>query len=206
MTELSSINKFDQNWSCEWKGLWDYRQALWAQEERAHRISTGEALPVIWGLEHPRVVTLGRRSHLDPKPPCEQGPFVTVERGGEATLHIPGQLVIYPLLPVDSFGGVRGFVDHLLTVTQKTLLEFGISTEKTDTAGLWTKSGKICFLGIRIHNRVSTHGLSINLSNDLSEFRNMKACGVLNPQIDRVLDHGVSVSSLDFFDRWCSYF
>lgn len=202
---MSSIKKIDPTWSFEWKGLWDYRDALLAQEERADQVSRGWAKPVVWGLEHPRVVTLGRRSHLDPQLPCEQGPFISVERGGEATLHVPGQLVIYPLLPVDRFGGVRGFVDHLLMVTQKTLLEYGIPSEKTDTAGLWTKNGKICFLGIRIHNRVSTHGLSINLNNDLSEFRRMKACGVLNPQIDRVLDHNVEVSSRNFFECWCKY-
>lgn len=154
---------------------------------------------VVLGLEHPYVITLGRRSRRDPEVP--QGPIQWVERGGEATIHSPGQLVIYPVVAIGRWGA-RCWVEHLLKVTENTLQHLGLSTRRDPLAGLWTEAGKIAFLGLQIRRGVSSHGLSINVSNDLGLFSGIKACGHRGVPLDSLERRGVTISCRDLFAQW----
>ena len=73
---------------------------------------------------------------------------VKVRRGGEATLHSPGQLVIYPVIQLKSVGlRVKDFIVALQSITQLFLRDLGIETKKGENfAGLYTKPGEIGFL------------------------------------------------------------
>lgn len=137
---------------------------------------------VILLLEHTPVVTLGNRrtpgdlrdSLLIARKGLE---IAESERGGQATLHAPGQLVSYPVVPIphrDLRAFVRGLEEALLLLLQ----EFGVSAHRREgRPGLYVESRKIASVGLRCHRWVSSHGTSLNVSVDLSLFDLIVACG-----------------------------
>ena len=129
-----------------------------------------------------------------------------VRRGGEATLHTPGQLIIYPVLYLPAFSlKVKDFISTLEIITQKLLKDFGIVTNKEGSyAGLYTQRGKISFFGIHISHGVSQHGLAINVHNDLNLFQSIRSCGEPNRQHDKLSFYSqFSMSKKDLFFKWC---
>ena len=188
------------HFSAEWKGLVSYEDALLLQRDCAKQVAFGERSDHVLGLEHPHVITLGKRSKLDPIIP--EGPIVWTERGGEATLHSEGQLVIYPIVKLRPRFEVRSWVEFLLRVTECSLARIGIHTERGGQSGLWTSHGKIAFLGIRIQNGVSQHGLSINVTNDLNLFSSIKACGVQHASMDSVRQRSLEMTTEELFTIW----
>lgn len=159
------------------------------------------------GFEHPGIITLGRRSD----PQDIQGsslPVFQTDRGGQATLHTPGQLVIYPIFHLRDLGwGIKEFIEALLVSTENLLASWEISTQRAEPAGLQTSSGKIAFLGLRVDQGITRHGLSLNLSNDLEHFKGIRACGQMQAKIDRVANHKAQVPTLEqaFWD-WQAQF
>lgn len=157
------------------------------------------------GLEHPAVITLGRRciqaEHvmLDAETPVIQS-----TRGGLATVHSEGQLVIYPVVNLkESSVGVKKFVCDLLKITQQAFLDFDVETYLDESQiGLYTAQGKIAFCGLEIKEGVSQHGISINISNDLSLFRQIIACGIKEGQFDRLQNYRSDVTPRQFFECW----
>ena len=127
-------------------------------------------------------------------------------RGGEATLHSPGQLVIYPVIYLPLLGlKVKDFIVALEEITQEMLEELGIQTQREGKyAGLYTKKGKLCFFGIHISQSVSQHGLSINVDNDLALFDSIKSCGERDRRHDSLSFYpDVCISKKELFFKWC---
>jgi len=130
---------------------------------------------------------------------------VKVRRGGEATLHSPGQLVIYPVVQLKSLGlRVKDFIIALQYITQFFLKELGIETKKgEDFAGLYTKKGKIAFFGIHISKGLSQSGLSLNVTNDLSFFKYIKSCGESKRSHDKISNYKKApLDKKNFFFHW----
>jgi lipoyl(octanoyl) transferase len=191
-----------------------YSVALEWQRQEADRVRKTNVGRVI-GLEHPSVITLGKRgSEKDLKfsldEITESGIEIqNIDRGGEATLHSPGQLVVYPLIPLSVWElGVREYVDGLKYVTKIVLRSFGIRTyEKSESEpGLYSDNGKIAFFGIRVERGVTSHGVAINVRNDLSLFQNIVSCGVRNERFDSFNHHDVNATPLEVFERWSAEF
>jgi lipoate-protein ligase B len=137
-------------------------------------------------VEHDPVLTMGKNADhihvLTHKSQIqEQGiDFVETDRGGQVTAHEPGQLVMYPILPVQEMGLTpRSYVCSLEKAVIKTLEDLQISSS-TDPSnpGIWVGANKICAVGIRIKERVSMHGIALNVSNNLSTFSHILACGI----------------------------
>ena len=159
------------------------------------------------------VITLGLRSDeshiLFNEEQLKQNKLsiLSLKRGGEATLHAPGQLVIYPILHLPFLAlKVKDFIVKLEEITQSVLKDFGIETKKdSGYAGLYTAKGKICFFGIHISGGVSQHGVSINVHNDLSLFSSIKSCGEKNRRHDSLsLYPSFSLSQKELFLKWCA--
>ncbi len=159
------------------------------------------------GLEHPAVITLGRRADLN-EVHHTKIPVIKATRGGLATLHSEGQLVIYPILLLARFKlGVRDYVHTLLQATENVFLLLNLKTYKDDlNIGLYTERGKIAFCGLEIKNGISQHGISINISNDLSLFDNIISCGFQKPDLDRLNHYRTDVGLRQFYDLWVSEF
>lgn len=141
-------------------------------------------------LEHPNTITLGRRSDqshiITPKNNLEDSGFkvVSTDRGGQATFHGPGQLIIYPIINIklQNFGPVsyvRFLEDIVISLTKK----LGVKTRKIEgETGVWVdadnnKLKKIASIGVKISNGVSFHGLSLNVSTELKMFKHIIPCG-----------------------------
>lgn len=193
-----------------WWGRQNYADIDRKQKELVPKLRLSKSVE-IWGFEFNPVITLGKRGSVT-QDLVSLGdlPVLQVDRGGQATLHSPGQLVIFPMMDLRTQGlGVKKFIEILLSATQKTLLHFGLSSElNLEQAGLYTQKGKIAFVGLRIDQGVSRHGISINVNNDLSLFRSIVPCGQRQGLVDRLSDHPdmQNLTCKEVYDIWKGYF
>lgn len=129
--------------------------------------------------EHPAVVTLGRKT---PKDEPHRGPIpvVSVERGGEATYHGPGQLVAYPIVHLtEARRDLHAFQRDLEEVGIRVLADFGLVGERVAAfTGVWCRGKKVQSLGIAVRRWVTWHGLALNVATDLAPFRTFHPCGL----------------------------
>ena len=167
-------------------GLLDFDAALAVQHETHARVVAGLQDSEVLFVEHPPVLTLGR--HADPKFLKVPEEFfaargiavVPIDRGGEVTAHEPGQLVMYPIVRLADFGLLpKRYVELLERAVINTLANFGIvATIHPEHPGVWVGREKICAVGIRIKDRVSLHGIALNVANDLKLFDMIVPCGI----------------------------
>jgi lipoyl(octanoyl) transferase len=141
-------------------------------------------------LEHPPTVTLGKRGQtqdlLNPTFLHEQGVEIfKIDRGGEATFHEPGQLVVYPILPIKQMNlGVVDLIRNMADCMARSVAPYGahVSYNK-DVPGLWTEANerspamKMASVGMRVSKGITTHGLAINLINPMIGFGWIVPCG-----------------------------
>jgi lipoate-protein ligase B len=174
-------------YECRWLGTVEYDVATKLQETLAERMRESHQ-GVILGLEHPEVITLGIRGGQSDILVHSDIPICRADRGGQATYHNPGQLVIYPVCPIRNWRiGAREWVENLLQITRQTLEKCNIIVVAQNN-GLFTKSGKIASIGLNLKGGVSTHGIAINVSNSLAGFSLNSACGVQKQPMDRVVE------------------
>jgi lipoyl(octanoyl) transferase len=166
-------------------GVTPYLEAWELQRSLASRVAAGELPDTVLLLEHPPVVTLGRRAeegelHLPDDADVE---LVETDRGGKSTYHAPGQLVCYPILDLTRHGqDVKKYCRDLETALIGTLSPFGLEAQTLDgLTGLWLTPPprKIASIGIHIHKWVTTHGYALNVDLDPAPFTDwITACGL----------------------------
>ena len=158
----------------------DYRKALDIQNETHSRVLNKIDLETVLVVEHPDVITLGKRGGAVLEGNHGDIPIIQTDRGGLATCHNFGQLVLYPIINIKYREiGVQKFICVLLKAIKNSLLrmynvEVVISSSQT---GLWYQDKKIASIGMRIKKGVSMHGIAINIYNDLSLFHRIEPCG-----------------------------
>ncbi len=167
---------------------WQRQLALHAARVR------GEIPDTLVVVEHPPTITLGR--HADERDVLSGRDELTrrgievvrTDRGGRATYHGPGQVVVYPIVSIDALGiGVKSWVCLLEAAILDTLIDYGIEGQRRPaTAGIWTPAGKIASIGLRIARGVSYHGLALNTDLDTSVFADIVTCGVRAERVTTV--------------------
>jgi len=167
--------------SCFDLGLVEYGRAQGLQTELQQAVADEIVPGVVLLLEHPPVVTLGSRGTpadlVQPSRSEVTLPVMRSERGGAATLHAPGQLVSYPIIPVPG-RDLRRFVWDLEEVLVRLVADLGITAERSSgRPGLYVGADKIASVGLRCRRWVASHGTSLNISNDLRLFDAIIACG-----------------------------
>ena len=202
-------------------GLVPYGQALAWQHQLRQRLRDGcadDPVGYLLCLQHPPVVTLGKRGRTEDifglQVLRDRGTeFFKIDRGGEATYHGPGQLVIYPIVKLEELGiGVVDVIRGLAASLADTLAEYGVEAEyDPEHPGLWTVNEpirrKIASVGMRVSGGVSTHGAAINLVNDLTPFTLFVPCGMPNTSMARLQDcTDRSVDVDEFSDRFLEFF
>lgn len=164
----------------------DYNEA-WNIQKQIHEKVAKQAIgPVAILVEHPPVLTLGK--HADKSNifvpmellELEGVQIVQIDRGGEVTAHVPGQLVVYPIVHLPSLAlGPRSYICSIESSIIDTLAEFGIqSSRHPQHPGVWVKDEKIAAVGVRIKNRTTMHGLSLNINNKFDLFSKILPCGI----------------------------
>ena len=164
----------------------------WEIQRRLHqRVVDGDVPDTLLLLEHPHVYTLGRRGKdsdilADPQELARLGAEVrSVDRGGEATYHGPGQLVGYPIVDLRAWGrGPLRYVRTLEKALVATMADFGIQAETGDRpTGVWVGDAKVGAIGVRISRGVTMHGFALNVDPDLSYFDRIVPCGMPEGQV-----------------------
>jgi lipoyl(octanoyl) transferase len=164
-----------------WCGEVVYEDALRWQHQLAEARAADAIDDVLLTLTHDAVYTAGRHADLAANLLGDVGVrIVTVERGGDLTYHGPGQLVAYPILKLADAKGARAHVDALVTACVRTAQSYDVDARPDhDRPGVWVGSDKLAAVGVRIANRVTTHGLAFNVAPDLALFRaGIVPCGI----------------------------
>ncbi|MEJ5348866.1 MAG: lipoyl(octanoyl) transferase LipB [Desulfosoma sp.] len=187
-------------------GVLDYDQALQLQ----HRCVDARNLGVLdrdvfFLLEHPAVITCGRRGgteHLCVPSSVLKAHGVrvlSVERGGSITYHGPGQLVGYPIVHLPSAGWKAvEWVTALEEVMIRTAARFGVkATRNTRNRGVWVGDKKLGSIGIAVRHGVSFHGFALNVNNSLEPFGWIHPCGLENVSVTSLaLETGTMLSMI----------
>lgn len=166
--------------------------------------------PTIITAQFPPVYTCGRREigtvtsqqrdYLTEPTPWGQADFHEALRGGQTTVHGPGQLVAYPVVDLKRHRlSARCYVHALESAVIRTCAQYGVATTRTENPGVWvaeSKSGsgiekKICALGVHLRRNVSSHGIGLNVSTELGWFGRIVACGLEGKGTTSLLDQGV---------------
>src|SRR5437660_3271320 len=166
-------------------GLVPYQEAWDLQRSLAGAVSQGAIPDTVIFLEHPPVVTLGRRTdegelHV---PEGAEVDVVETDRGGKSTFHGPGQLVCYPILDLRRHGkDVKKYVRGLEEALIRTLAPLEIDATRLEgLTGVWLERPprKIASIGVHISRWVTTHGYALNVDLDLAPFTEwITACGL----------------------------
>jgi lipoyl(octanoyl) transferase len=187
-------------------GLVPYREAWDLQRALAGAVSQGAIPDTVVFLEHPPVVTLGRRAeegelHV---PEGAEVEVVETDRGGKSTFHGPGQLVCYPILDLRRYGkDVKKYVRHLEEALIRTVAPLGIEATRIDgLTGVWLQRPprKIASIGVHISRWITTHGYALNVDLDPAPFTEwITACGLEDAAfttIARELDRPITVDEV----------
>jgi lipoyl(octanoyl) transferase len=166
-------------------GLVPYQEAWDVQRSLAGAVSQGAIPDTVIFLEHPPVVTLGRRTadgelHVPSNAEVE---VVETDRGGKSTFHGPGQLVCYPILDLRRHGkDVKKYVRDLEEALIRTLAVQGLEATRIEgLTGVWLHPPprKIASIGVHISRWVTTHGYALNVDLDPAPFTEwITACGL----------------------------
>jgi lipoyl(octanoyl) transferase len=166
-------------------GRTPYLEAWDLQRSLAAAVSLGAIPDTVILLEHPPVVTLGRRTdeqevHVPENAEVE---VVETDRGGKSTYHGPGQLVCYPILDLNRHGrDVKKYCRDLEEAVIRTLAPFELEATRMDgLTGVWLTPPprKICSIGVHISRWVTTHGYALNVDLDPAPFTEwITACGL----------------------------
>jgi lipoyl(octanoyl) transferase len=166
-----------------------YGPALELQQELIAARKAGTIPDQLLLLEHPHVITLGRNGHLEnllasPQIMERAGiSYFPTDRGGDVTYHGPGQLVAYPIFDLrDWKRDVGAFVRGVEQTMIDTLADYGIEAGRIPKlTGVWVGERKIGAIGVHISRWVTSHGLALNVTTDLSYFQYIVPCGLTKP-------------------------
>jgi lipoyl(octanoyl) transferase len=191
-------------------GLVPYAEAFALQRSLAGAVSQGAIPETVIFLEHPPVVTTGRRTGEDEihLPDGVEVEIAETDRGGKSTFHAPGQLVCYPILDLNRHGrDVKRYVRDLEESVIRTLAAFELGATRIEgLTGVWTppRDGagprKIASIGVHVTRWVTTHGYALNVDLDPAPFTDwITACGLEDAvftTISRELGRGVGLDEV----------
>jgi lipoyl(octanoyl) transferase len=180
-------------------GTVPYREAWDLQLRLAERRGAGEIPDALMLLEHPPVYSRGRRTKPEELPmgaawyEAQGIEVLDTDRGGLVTYHGPGQLVAYPIVDLAPLGDdVHEYVRGLERVMIGSLAEHGVGAQTIKgLTGVWTDgpppppapgltgaARKIGSIGVHVSRGITTHGLAVNVDNDLQPFEWVVPCGI----------------------------
>jgi lipoyl(octanoyl) transferase len=166
-------------------GTVPYVEALQLQRSLAGAVSQGAIPDIVMLLEHPPVITLGRRAEAAELhvPDGAEVDIIETDRGGKSTYHGPGQLVCYPILDLTRHGeDVKKYCRDLEEALIRTLAAVEVEATRIEgLTGIWLQRPprKIASIGVHISKWVTTHGYALNVDLDpapLTEW--ITACGL----------------------------
>lgn len=176
-----------QNW-----GLIDYQIGWDRQKELVKDIQKNRNRSVLVLCQHPSVITIGKTGS-DKNIVCHRGllesvgiDVVNTDRGGDVTLHNPGQLVGYPIFNLmDYKQDLHWFLREVEYAIIQLLSKYGINAHRMEKlTGVWVdEKRKICAMGMHCSRWVTSHGFALNVKNDINEFNYIIPCGITDKKV-----------------------
>lgn len=191
-------------------GTIEFHDAWRRQRELADAVLRMDHPDTLVFCEHPPVITLGRTTQdgsvlQSTELLAQQGiDVVAINRGGEATVHNPGQLVGYPVFNLSrSRQDLHWFLRLLEQAVIDALEVWDLHTGRIDgLTGVWVaESRKICAIGIHCSRWVTSHGFALNVSNDLELFNGIVPCGIRDRGVTSVLNELTFAPSMSELKR-----
>jgi lipoyl(octanoyl) transferase len=170
-------------------GAVDFEAALALQRRLVYHVAGDRGRAALVLCEHPPVITIGRqgsRAHILFEPEELQSlrwRACWVNRGGGCLLHLPGQLAIYPILPLDRLGlGLQAYLDRLRQVLIDVLADFGVPADAgPDGAGIYVGSRPVAHVGVAVRDWVTYYGAAFNVHPDLQLLRRVRTAPGAEP-------------------------
>jgi lipoate-protein ligase B len=181
-------------------GVMEYGECLALQRAVHAAVARGDADDTVLIVEHPFVATLGRRGRREDVFDATL-PVFEIERGGKATLHGPGQVVVYPIVHLgEGNRDVRAWVRHLEAFVKDLLGDWNIAAHtRVDAPGVWTDATerKIASIGVAVRDWVSLHGIAVNVELEPREFERLDPCGLGAAVMTNMRREGADVAMRD---------
>lgn len=165
-----------------------------AQRQLQRRLLEDPAGPeALMLLEHEPCYTLGRgasTAHLGFDPALPPLPLFRIDRGGEVTHHLPGQLVLYPVLNLQRRGGdLHRYLRQLEQVVIDLLASLGLEATRLEgRTGVWLEGHKLAAIGVGARRWITQHGLALNVDCSLEGFAAIVPCGIADRPVGRLAD------------------
>ncbi len=177
-----------------WLGRMAFDDALALQVAARDALVAGTGPATLFLVEHPSVLTVGRRGSAedilwtDDELQARGIAVSQTPRGGQVTLHAPGQLVAYPVVTIGR--QIRAHLHHLAETSIALLEELGVDGAefRMDHPGVWRGDAKLGSIGVHISRGVTVQGLSLNLCVDPGLFGALVSCGVQGLRMTSVAD------------------
>ena len=162
-------------------------------EERLLDINDNKKGNLIWLLEHEEVYTAGT-SYKDEEILNKDINLIKTNRGGKITYHGPGQLICYFAIDLKQRQkDIRKFITIIEKTIIESLSEYKIkSFNDSKNIGIWVNDKanikKVAAIGVRVSKWIAYHGFAININNDLTKYRNIIPCGILDKGVTNLKD------------------
>jgi len=162
-----------------------YDLAIKLLEQRLIDINNDKKSDLIWILEHEEIYTAGT-SYKEDEILNKNIDLVKTNRGGKITYHGPGQLICYFTIDLKKRNrDIRKFITLIEKTIIESLSEFNIiSFGDPENIGIWindkTSIKKVAAIGVRVSKWIAYHGFAININNDLTKYKNIIPCGILD--------------------------
>jgi lipoyl(octanoyl) transferase len=176
------------HFNVRWLGRMEFAHALALQEELAAKKREDASLEdQLLLLEHEPVYTIGRtpdRSSLLGSTHLPH-PVFSINRGGQATYHGPGQLMGYPIIDLRRCGqDLHKYLRWLEQLLIDLLARYDIVAQRRESlTGVWVENRKIASIGVGVRHWITMHGFALNVCGDLSPFDHIVPCGINNVAI-----------------------
>ena len=159
-----------------------YSEAINLLEYRLKDLYENNGKELIWTLEHDEIFTAGT-SYNENEIIDKSIKILETNRGGKITYHGPGQLICYFVLDLRKKKDIRKFINVIEKTITQTLKLYNIETvPDKENIGIWHKTknevNKIAAIGIRVSKWIAYHGFSININNDLENYKKIVPCGI----------------------------
>lgn len=179
-----------------------YEEAVASMEARVAAIRDGSGDEAVWLLEHPALYTAGTSAKTRDLTDPSLLPVHRTGRGGQYTYHGPGQRIAYVMLDLRRRGrDLRVYVDGLESWLVDTLADFGLRAgTRRGRVGVWVDMGpssgeaKIAAIGVRVRHWITYHGVSLNVSPDLSHYRGIVPCGISDAGVTSLAALGIGAT------------
>ena len=160
----------------------NYFEAINLLEKRLDDLHKNKGKELIWTLEHNEIFTAGT-SYKENEILDNSINLIKTNRGGKITCHSPGQLICYFVLDLRKKKDIRKFITCIEKTIIETLKNYKIDTfSDKDNIGIWHKENnelnKVAAIGVRVSKWIAYHGFSININNNLEQYKKIIPCGI----------------------------